>query len=489
MAKLLLVLLMAAPLMALAEPLAAPGDLRLRHDLQLLNDSGIINVPLTAWPLAYGDIYDALASADRERVDDSLRDAWERVRHRVGWELETGSLRYETSLSASENPRQIRSFEYAPREEGEAMAGLSWLGERFTVNLRARYAANPFDDEEFRPDGTYIGAALGNWIVTAGWQERWWGPSRDGSLILSTNARPTPGIAVQRNASRPFETKWLSWMGPWTLTSFMNYLDDDRTIDDALLFGFRGTIRPPHTGLELSFSRTAMWCGDDRPCDGDTFVNLLLGKDNRGVNTDAEDEPGNQLAGFDIRWTLPKKIPIALYMQWIGEDGSPNFPIGSWLRQLGAEHWGTVAGLSHRTHIEVSDSMCREGGGGFGDRKPNCAYEHGIYRTGYRYEGRSMGHPGDSDTLAYSLGSTLVQSAGHLWSISLRYMEINRDGAPQPGHTLTPTPQDLTDLQISHERETRFGRFYAGLGYSNLEDEVSGEDDSDVTAFLQWSSR
>jgi len=100
-----------------------------------------------------------------------------------------------------------------------------------------------------------------------------------------------------------------------------------------------------------------------------------------------------------------------------------------------------------------------------------------------------MGHPGDSDTLAYSLGSTLVQSAGHLWSISLRYMEINRDGAPQPGHTLTPTPQDLTDLQISHERETRFGRFYAGLGYSNLEDEVSGEDDSDVTAFLQWSSR
>jgi len=489
MAKLLLVLLMAAPLMALAEPLAAPGDLRLRHDLQLLNDSGIINVPLTAWPLAYGDIYDALASADRERVDDSLRDAWERVRHRVGWELETGSLRYETSLSASENPRQIRSFEYAPREEGEAMAGLSWLGERFTVNLRARYAANPFDDEEFRPDGTYIGAALGNWIVTAGWQERWWGPSRDGSLILSTNARPTPGIAVQRNASRPFETKWLSWMGPWTLTSFMNYLDDDRTIDDALLFGFRGTIRPPHTGLELSFSRTAMWCGDDRPCDGGTFVDLLLGRDNKGVNVTAEDEPGNQLAGFDIRWTLPKKIPVALYMQWIGEDGSPNFPIGSWLRQLGVEHWGTVAGLSHRTHIEVSDSMCREGGAGFGDRKPNCAYEHGIYRTGYRYEGRSMGHPADSDTLAYSLGSTLVQSAGHLWSISLRYMEINRDGAPQPGHTLTPTTQDLTDLQISHEREMRFGRVYAGLGYSRLEDKVSGIDDSDVTAFLQWSSR
>ena len=100
-----------------------------------------------------------------------------------------------------------------------------------------------------------------------------------------------------------------------------------------------------------------------------------------------------------------------------------------------------------------------------------------------------MGHSADSDSLAYSLGSTLVQSTGHIWSISLRYMEINRDGAPQPGHTLTPTQQDLTDFQVSHERETRIGRFYAGLGYSRLDDKMTDDTDSDVTAFLQWSSR
>ena len=40
----------------MAEPLAAPGDTRLRHDLQLLNDSGAINIPLTAWPMALGDV-------------------------------------------------------------------------------------------------------------------------------------------------------------------------------------------------------------------------------------------------------------------------------------------------------------------------------------------------------------------------------------------------------------------------------------------------
>jgi len=485
-----LAILIAVAPNAIAEPLASPGDLQLRHDLQLLNDSGAINVPLTAWPVALGDIQWAIEEADDRTMSESARAAFERVREHVSWGLDTGIVNYRFGVSGSENPRIIRTFESTPRDEGELNASLSWLGERFVVNLSASYVANPFDDDEFRPDGTYIGAALGNWMLTAGWQDRWWGPGRDGSLILSTNARPTPGIAIQRNVSTPFETKWLSWMGPWTLTSFMTELDDERTINDALLFGVRVSFRPPKTGLEIGFSRSAQWCGDDRPCDGDAFLDLLVGNDNRGVNVEAEDEPGNQLGGIDIRWTLPKTIPVALYMQWIGEDGrGGGGAIGSWMRQLGAEYWGTIGSLSHRTHLEVSDSMCREGGFGLSNRKPDCAYEHGIYKTGYRYEGRAIGHSADGDSLSYSIGSTLVQSAGHLWSISLRYMEINREGEPATRHTLTPTQQDLTDLQVSHERYTRFGRFYAGIGYSELDDKATDNTDSDVTAFIQWSSR
>ena len=120
--------------------------------------------------------------------------------------------------------------------------------------------------------------------------------------------------------------------------------------------------------------------------------------------------------------------------------------------------------------------------------KPNCAYEHTIYQTGYRYYGRAIGHPGDGDTLSYSLGSTLVQSAGPIWNVLLRYMEINRVGEPSSTHTLTPTPQEMLDLQVTHERLTKYGRFHAGLGYGRVEDEVSGTSTSDVSAFFQWSS-
>ncbi len=475
---------------ATAQPLAPPGDTRLRHDLQLLNDAGVINVPLTAWPVSLGDIDDELADASVADLTGPLAAARRRVHDRLSRASAIGEPRIDLAISGSENPRIIRSFEHTPREEGELTASLSWLGERFAVNLAATYTANPFDEDEFRPDGTWVGAALGNWMLTAGWQERWWGPGRDGSLIVSNNARPTPGIALQRNRSTPFETKWLSWMGPWTLTTFMTQLDDERVVNDAWLFGLRGSFRPPRTGLEIGLSRSAQWCGDDRPCDLDIFVNLLLGKDNQGVNVDPDEEPGNQLGGIDIRWTLPKRIPLALYMQWIGEDGRGGGEgIGSWLRQLGAEHWGEIGSLSHRTHVEVSDTTCRQGGFGFSDKVPNCAYEHSIYRTGYRYKGRVIAHPADGDSLSYSLGSTLVQSAGHSWNISLRYMEINREGATSSTHTLAALPQEVTDIQVSHVRSTRYGRFYAGLGYGRVEDLSAGTSDSDVSAFLQWSSQ
>ena len=269
----------------------------------------------------------------------------------------------------------------------------------------------------------------------------------------------------------------------------MNLLDDDREIDDTLLFGMRFSFKPIN-GLEIGLSRTAQWCGDGRPCDFSTFSNLLVGKDNRGVNVAAENEPGNQLAGIDIRWALPRQIPVALYLQWVGEDGRNGTPLpGSWLRQGGAEIWGNIAGLQHRTFIEVVDTACHEGGIGASEIDPNCAFNHSIYKTGYRYNGRSIGHSIDGDGLSYSFGSTLVQSAGHSWNVLLRTMQINRVGAPNPRHTLSATPQDIVDIQISHDRMTAFGTFKLGLGHSRVEDDVSATTSNETSAFIQWSSR
>jgi hypothetical protein len=486
-AILTLALGVAGALPSRAESWAAPGDLRLRNDLQLLNDAGAIDIPLTAWPIAWGDIGRAMDGVDRYDLSNLEAAAYDRLSNRRQQETGDG-VRLHLAAGAAENPRIVRSFEDTPREEGELSAGFAWFGERFALNLRASAVSDPFDDDNIRPDDSYIGFSLGNWTLSAGWQQRWWGPGRDGSLILSSNARPMPGIAIQRNHSSPFETKWLRWIGPWSVTSFVTQLDDERVVNDARLFGLRVSFKPLDT-LEIGLSRTAQWCGDDRPCDFSAFADLLLGNDNKGVNVDPEEEPGNQLAGLDLRWALPRRIPVALYMQWIGEDSRQGGPqIGSWLRQAGIEYWGSVAGLQHRTHFEVSDTLCREGGFGFSDRKPDCGYEHSIYETGYRYNGRSLGHGADGDGLSYSLGSTWVESAGHSWNVSLRYMEINRSGASDMRHTLSASPQELADIQLTHERLTEIGRFHFGLGVSRLDDSTTGESSDDVTAFIQWTA-
>jgi len=475
---------------AYANPLIAPGDPALRDDLQLLNDSGVINIPLTAWPLAINDIALATSASSIDELSAPVAAALSRILDLQRYEMAVDDPVFQIEVGAAYNPIFIRSFEDTPREEGELQLSYAWLGERFAVNLAASVVADPYDGDEFRPDGTYVGMALGNWMLTAGWQDRWWGPGRNSSLILSTNARPAPGIAIQRSASTPFKSKWLRWAGPWTLTSFVSQLDDERYVNDALLFGFRGSFRPPGTGLEIGISRTAQLCGDGRPCSFSTFLDMLVGNDNRGVNVDPPDEPGNQLGGLDIRWSLPRQVPVALYMQWIGEDGRGGGEgIGAWLRMLGVEFWGQVGSASHRTFIELADTSCHQGGFGFSDVVANCAYEHSIYLTGYRYKGKAIGYSTDGDSLSYSLGSTLVQSGGHSWNILLRYMELNRTGDPNARNTVSPTPSTVTDLHLSYHRQTRHGIFRVGIGFSDVDGPVVAAVDNQASAYLQWSSR
>ena len=104
--------------------------------------------------------------------------------------------------------------------------------------------------------------ALGRW--SAGGAQCW-----DGSLILSTNARPIPAISIDRRVPEPFETKWLSWIGPWSFHSFIGQMEDERdtSIDypNHYLWGMRGEVRPTLIdGLEIGFFRTLQLGGDGR---------------------------------------------------------------------------------------------------------------------------------------------------------------------------------------------------------------------------------
>jgi hypothetical protein len=473
--------------LALGEPWLPPGDMLIRSDLQLLADVGMLQVPLTTWPLSLANIDAALEGADITEGNPMVVQALQRIRNKLRDEYRVNDVGIRSSMRGSSNPRTVRTFEDTPRAKMELGGDISWMGRRFAMKAQARKVSDPTDSDYdyFRLDGSYIGASVGNWMLAFGYPERWWGPGWDGSLILSTNARPGPQASIKRRITTPFNSNWLRWIGPWSLTSFFEQLDDERVIQNAMLFGVRMTAMPVD-GLEIGLSRTAQWCGTGRSCNASIFMDLLLGRDNEGVNVGVGEEPGNQLAGIDLRWASPVgDSPYAIYLQWIGEDTRQGGPqIGSWLRQLGVEFWGIVPGLNwqHRSHVEWSDTTCRDGGIGRGNKQFNCAYNHARYGTGYRYRGRSIGHGIDSDSFSSSIGSTLIDSRGNSTNFLARYMEINSDGEFNP---LSSVRQEISELSVSYNR--RFNRVTTSIGmaYSHLRQDVAGA--STNSTFEWWA--
>jgi len=488
-----LLLLLSVSGLAYAGPWVSSGDSGLRSDLTTLADAGVLSSPMTTWPIPWGDIMADLREVDLGTLSASQRMARERVRIAARMETRTGTLSGMARISVAEKQLAIRSFEDTPREDAEISSSIAWTGERFAFALEGTYVSTAENKTETRPDGSYFGISLGNWMVVLGYPERWWGPGWDGSLILSTNARPTPQVAVSRNSATPFRSRWLRWIGPWTLTAFMGTLDDVRVVNDARLFGMRVAFKPLPS-LEVGLSRTAQWCGDGRPCDAEAFGNLLLGRDNRGVNVTQEEEPGNQLAGFDIRWVMPWwNRSAAVYAQWIGEDTRQGGPQpGDWLRLLGVEYSGAALGgrWRHRSYIELADTICQQGGLGFSGDQPNCAYRHGIYQTGYRYEGRSIGHGIDGSGNGFSLGSILQRGDDTRWQFSLRNFEISKVGSADSNHSISPTPQEIVELSVLHARALWIGELRVGLGYRDVTDAVNtARNDGSVFGWLEFVIR
>lgn len=465
---------------AIAEPWAAPGDSGLRHDVQLLTDAGLLAGPYLSWPVGWEELARQLSAIEAGGLSPTRARALARVRARATRETEPREVDLQLRLSAAVEPIIVRDFEDSPREEGEAWFSVATRGDRWAGKLRIGAVSSPHDDQSVRADGSYLGVMLGNWMLSAGFTERWWGPGWQGSLILSTAARPVPAIAIDRLSSDRFELPVLRWLGPWKLSTFMGQLESDREIPDALLFGLRVEMRP-HPTLQLGLSRTAQWCGDGRSCDLGTFWDLLVGNDNQ---EDLDEQPGNQLAGFDLRWAWPGgRVPVAVYAQGIGEDEAGGLP-SKYLGLFGVEVWGGLGEASFRAYAEYSDTACD-----FTRSPPEfgCAYTNVIYTDGYRYRGRAIGHPIDGDGESVAFGAVVVDGQGSQWLGRISDIKLNRAGI-SANHTLSDGPARLREVSLEHARSIHGGQFKVGIGYLDTDVDPGARTvlDEGLRGYLEW---
>lgn len=454
---------------AQALPYLPAGDDRLRHEVQLAVDAG--EAPLaTTWPIPTLDFSEQARGELRSRIaPGDGKDA--------GWFVNGGA-----------KPTQLRTFADTPRENGEIGLQAGWAaGDYAGGTLRFSYAFDPEDGRHIRADDTYAAWRLGNWWLSAGFQQRWWGPGHDGSLVLSNNARPLPQVAIERARALAPKSKWLAWIGPYRWTTFMGRFTADRDdVPHPYLWGLRLTVRPFDSGLELGFSRTAQWC---RPgvCGLGAFKDVVLGRDNRGENVTASNEPGNQLAGFDVRYRIPS-LPVAVYYQQNGESIDNNNWRPRILTQLaGAEIWGGTRGsASWRAFLEYAGTTCGEWGGDalrFG-----CAYENNLFTDGYRDRGRVLGHPADRDARLYTLGGTYAEAGGRSWELRIRRGELNRGGITSPTYGGPSVASDLdnVEVRVTGSFAQRFD-YSLGLGYDRLRP-TNASSTSSGRAFLSVSA-
>lgn len=449
---------------------ADAGDVQLRHDIQLLADAGIISAPVATWPISWADIKRDIAG--RQSAENGpFAVAAARVLERAERETSSQSVRKTAFAAVSVGPRFLNSFASAPREGIEAGVALEQTG-AVPYRLRASWVNDDRGGGQARIDGSYVELPFaGGWSVSAESLDRWWGPGWEGSLILSSNARPVPALVLQRYNSTPFETRWLNWIGPWRFVFFNGWLEHSRDHADAMLAGMRFDFRPTQS-LEIGFSRAMQWGGEGRPSDIRTFGRMLIGRDNTESNgITAANEPGNQLAGMDFRWVSPVgNLPYAFYAQAIGEDESKHLP-SAIIGLGGIESWGvTSSGGSWRAHVEYSETAVDFNKS---PRKFDVAYNHHVYTDGYRYYNRSLGHPMDNDGIMLSAGLLMTGSSGKVWTVTARAAKLNRDGGGQNG--VSDAAKRMADLEFGNITRFGWGRMTFGMGIRELASVQSGD--------------
>ena len=454
-----------------ASPWAMPGNLILRHDIQVLVDSGVINIPITTWPLAWGDIAYNLSKTEQEMTSFELA-SFQRIKEAL-FEEEIGGISANTSLKFAKNPETITSFNDSVGARSEIEGESTYLGKNFAINLHVKKAKG-----ETVFDESYIAVALGDYSISLGSKKNWWGPGWGGSLILSTNANPISGISIERNFSDPFESKLLHWIGPWDLSLLLGELEHSRTRSDALFFGMRIGSRPL-TNLEIGFSKTSLFCGENRPCGFSGFSDMLLDKTDSGYN----------LSGFDFRSSHHiKNFPFVLYGQIIGEGISDNH-----LGLFGLETWGPINDFdqleSYRVFLEAASTSCEFYNND--DSKYGCAYHDSLYPDGYRYEGVNIGHSADGDALILTLGGIIVAQNSQLIKSSLSLGKLNRGSNYL--YKVSQNNNDFFKFDLGYEFDLFWfdiplGSFDVGLGLDVMKDKVNNTTQKDPRIYVSYSN-
>jgi Capsule assembly protein Wzi len=481
------------PVAALAGQWAEVGDKQLREDVELLHDVGILQGPVLSWPLPWGQIAEEVTQASTAAdISPFLQAAARRIAARMHQRRSEGlTPDVEIKLQATNGEALVRDFSDNARSDFDASVRFEHGFENTTIVYGAGYQDNQtYQGTKFGSklvfDNVYITQKVGNWLFYAGTIEQWWGPSGEQSLMLSNSARPYPKIGFKRIETDPFESKWLSWIGPWRFESSIGVQDGPRNdYQNPILFSQRIEVAP-FKHFQMGLTRVNQLCGTTRPCGVSTFFKALLpvtGNVNTGI---AETDFINSVASMDFRYARPiGNVVLGTYIQFFAEDSvfeaissmaglsiaGHNDGFGYW--RFGAEAMDTYA-------LRVFDTVDK-------GRTLGTTYLNSVYTDGTSYRGKPIGASLDGDSRLYSLFASVTTSKNWRFSGAVRYADINLFSVP--GYRISNNREKIWISEIGLEVPTKYGDAAIQTRFQNDSPDTPGRKSSKAQIEAEWTIR
>ncbi|MDX2372586.1 capsule assembly Wzi family protein [Psychrobacter sp. PP-21] len=417
------------------------NDMKLKSELDWLNAQGVTHVSTSTWPLTANEITNALNTA--KVTTDTQQRILQSVRIMLA-QNPNSLVKAEAEAYLQTNRQQLpQTFADDNLAGQQISAAIGLSEENWEMKLQANVKNDELidDDSDVSFEGSYIaGTAANQWLI-AGKIPAWWGTGNDGSLIRGDASIPVTGITMQRDTQTAPTNQYLNWVGPWQYQLFAGQLDDYEAIPDAKLFGARLTASP-WEWLEVGASRTFMWGGEGRPESFSSFGDAVLGtKDNEATAGNTDNDPANQLGGFDAKIQLAPllNVPASVYGQYVGEDEAGGLPAKN-MYLAGVDYASEAYGKPYQLYAEYADTRSS------GEVK-GVSYDHFLYTDGYYQQGYPLGHSLGGDAESVSVGGKLWLDSRNFVNTKLQYAKVNQ--ADEADNQAFPTTDKLTAIDVS----------------------------------------
>ena len=418
------------------------NDESLRTDLNWLNQQGVIQISTSTWPLSGDEVQRALASAKVSTV------AQQKVIQSIQSQLTANNTLLKAEVFAESDQKNIpQNFADHQKAQFQAAVELNAGSQNWDARLRVNAETNRQidNDQTVNVEGSYLAGKLWNQWLIAGQIPTYWGPGHDGSLIRGDASRPVYGFTAQRATQSAFDSKWLSWVGPWQYQAFAGQLDDYKAVPDAKIIGLRLTAQPL-PNLEFGASRIIQWGGEGRSQSASSLWDAWIGNDNVYGNTE---NPSNQIAGFDGRLNLHSlmHVPISLYGQYVGEDEAGLLPSKK-MYLAGADYSSSMKDMPYQLYVEWADTRTN------GDAR-GISYNHSIYKGGYYQHGFPLGHAMGGDGQMVSAGGSVTINSANRVNGRVLFAKLTGSERGAKNNLAFPEKDEVNALDLTWTHQLR----------------------------------